>query len=260
MTLNNVTTMMKHDNEIGTSNRPPKFFGNNDDFVNWKARFESFVVFNDSDMWVPIVERYFRPAVSGPDGEGDDPQLKKIRQMTETERRDFDNDRKAHAAITMCLSTEVFLCFKHITNAYDLWRALQLRFGGSDLTRKSKKDLLKRQFDLFSHLPNKSLDGLISRFPILTCELKELGVNYRKSEIKEKLRFKILACTMESRVILVVVLLFTRVKTCRMTWLILVVDDRLATRVVFLPHPPLPVSPTRVVKLNPQFPSQLRNT
>ena len=87
----------------------------------------------------------------------------------------------------MCLPKDVLSCFKNQTTSYDLWEAIAKRFGGNDQLKKSRKDLLKKQFDLFDHMKNESFEDLISRFPQLICELKELGVEYNNVEINEKL-------------------------------------------------------------------------
>ena len=55
------------------------------------------------------------------------------------------------------------------------------------MMKKSRKDLLKKQFDMFQHLKTETTDELISRFSQLICELKDLGMEYEVREINEKL-------------------------------------------------------------------------
>ena len=84
--------------------------------------------------------------------------------MSAEERKDFDKEKKAYAAITMCLPKDVLSCFKNHTTSYDLWETIAKRFGGNDQLKKSRKDLLKKQFDLFHNIKNESFDELISHF------------------------------------------------------------------------------------------------
>ena len=107
--------------------------------------------------------------------------------MSAEERKDFNKEKKAYPAITMCLPKDVLSCFKNQETSYDLWEAIAKRFGANDQLKKSRKDLLKKQFDLFDHMKNESFDELISRFSHLICELKELGVEYDNIDINEKL-------------------------------------------------------------------------
>ncbi|HEY5235126.1 MAG TPA: hypothetical protein VIJ14_03010 [Rhabdochlamydiaceae bacterium] len=156
-----MNAMLKFDNEIGTPNKPPRFLCNND-YSSWKSRFESFIAYNDSDLWIPISEKYVRPVQEGA-FRGDAPQ-KTMKEMSVDERKDYDKEKKAYAAITMCLTRDVFNCFKSHETSFELWEALSKRFGGNDTMRKSKKDLLKRQFDMFHCFKSESTDELISRY------------------------------------------------------------------------------------------------
>ncbi|HEY5235262.1 MAG TPA: hypothetical protein VIJ14_03705, partial [Rhabdochlamydiaceae bacterium] len=107
--------------------------------------------------------------------------------MSAEERKDYDKEKKAYAAITMCLTKDVFNCFKSHQTSFDLWEALSKRFGGNDTMRKSRKDLLKRQFDMFQGFKNETTDEIISRYSQLISELRELDQEYEIREINEKL-------------------------------------------------------------------------
>ncbi|HEY5235656.1 MAG TPA: hypothetical protein VIJ14_05720, partial [Rhabdochlamydiaceae bacterium] len=179
-----MNAMLKFHNEIGTPNKPPRFLYNND-YSSWKSRFEWFIAYNDSDLWIPISEKYVRHVQDGQFR--DAAPLKAIKDMSGEERKDYDKEKKAYAAITMCLTRDVFNCFKTHETSYDLWEALSKRFGGNDTMKKRKKDLLKRQFDMFQCFKNETTDELISRFSQLISELRELGQEYQIRDVNEKL-------------------------------------------------------------------------
>ncbi|KAI3821663.1 hypothetical protein L1987_09232 [Smallanthus sonchifolius] len=68
----------------------------------------------------------------------------------------------------------------------DLWKALQKRFEGNSNIKKSKWDLLRKQYECFRYLENESIDELISRFYHLQTELKAYDLIYPNEELVEK--------------------------------------------------------------------------
>ncbi|KAI3819608.1 hypothetical protein L1987_13449 [Smallanthus sonchifolius] len=71
-------------------------------------------------------------------------------------------------------------------NSKDLWKALQKRFEGNSDIKKSKRDLLRKQYECFRFLENESLNDLISRFYHLQTELKAFELKYPDEELVEK--------------------------------------------------------------------------
>ncbi|KAI3815800.1 hypothetical protein L1987_15482 [Smallanthus sonchifolius] len=86
----------------------------------------------------------------------------------------------------MSLNRELFHSFRGYDTSKDLWRALQKRFEGNSDIKKSKRDLLRKQYECFRFLENESLDDLISRFYHLQMELKAFELNYPDDELVEK--------------------------------------------------------------------------
>ncbi|KAI3821442.1 hypothetical protein L1987_09010 [Smallanthus sonchifolius] len=71
-------------------------------------------------------------------------------------------------------------------NSKDLWKALQKRFEGNSDIKKSKRDLLRKQYECFRFFENESLDDLISRFYHLQTELNAFNLKYPDEEMVEK--------------------------------------------------------------------------
>ncbi|KAI3825408.1 hypothetical protein L1987_06891 [Smallanthus sonchifolius] len=69
---------------------------------------------------------------------------------------------------------------------YDNEIALQKRCEGSLDVKKSRKELLKKQFLVFKHFENESLDDLATRFYHLLSELSSASVVYETEEINDK--------------------------------------------------------------------------
>ncbi|KAI3813979.1 hypothetical protein L1987_18717 [Smallanthus sonchifolius] len=174
--------MFNYDNEIGTSQKPPKLL-NLADYSNWKDRFDQFVSFTDTSLWIPILEVYTHPTYSWM---GKDDVLKPVSALTTTEKLLFDREKKAMASISMSLPKEIYHSFKQFKSSQQQWEALQKRCEGSLDVKKSRKELLKKQFLVFKHFQNESLDDLATRFYHLLSELASASVVYETEEINDK--------------------------------------------------------------------------
>ncbi|KAI3810956.1 hypothetical protein L1987_20645 [Smallanthus sonchifolius] len=177
-----VTNMFNYDNEIGTSQKPPKLL-NLADYSNWKDRFDQFVSFTDTSLWIPILEGYTHPTYSWM---GKDDVPKPVSALTTEEKLMFDREKKAMASISMSLPKEIYHSFKQFKSSQQLWEALQKRCEGSLDVKKSRKELLKKQFLVFKHFQNESLDDLATRFYHLLSELSSASVVYETEEINDK--------------------------------------------------------------------------
>ncbi|KAI3775882.1 hypothetical protein L1987_45639 [Smallanthus sonchifolius] len=174
--------MFNYDNEIGTSQKPPKLL-NLADYFNWKDRFDQFVSFNDTSLWIPILEGYTHPTYSWM-GKDDVPKL--VSALTTEEKLLFDREKKAMASISMSLPKEIYHSFKQFKSSQQLWEALQKRCEGSLDVKKSIKELLKKQFLVFKHFQNESFDDLATRFYHLLSELASASMVYETEEINDK--------------------------------------------------------------------------
>ncbi|KAI3776059.1 hypothetical protein L1987_45819 [Smallanthus sonchifolius] len=173
--------MLNYDNEIGTPQKPPKLLNVND-YSNWKARFEHYISYTDSSLWIPILEGYKHPTHIYHDEEVPKP----ISKLDEEQKKAYDREKKALGSITMSLTRELFHSFRGYDTSKDLWKALQKRFEGNSDIKKSKRDLLRKQYECFNFMENESLDDLISRFYHLQTELKAFELKYPDEELVEK--------------------------------------------------------------------------
>ncbi|KAI3808094.1 hypothetical protein L1987_24037 [Smallanthus sonchifolius] len=147
--------MLNYDNEIGTPQKPPKLLNVND-YSNWKTRFENYISYIDSSLWIPILEGYKHPTHIYLDDEFPKP----ISKLDDEEKKAYDREKKA--------------------------LALQKRFEGNSDIKKSKRDLLRKQYECFRFFENESLDDIISRFYHLQTELKAFDLKYPAEEMVEK--------------------------------------------------------------------------
>ncbi|KAI3813867.1 hypothetical protein L1987_18602 [Smallanthus sonchifolius] len=162
--LQNLGNLLNYDNVIGTPQKPPKLLNVND-YSNWKARFEHYISYTDSSLWIPILEGYKHPTHIYLD----ETMPKPISKLSDEEKKAYDHEKKALGSITMALTRKLFHSFR----------------GNSDI-KKSKRDLLRKQYECFRFLENESLDDLISRFYHLQTELKAFELRYPDEEMVEK--------------------------------------------------------------------------
>ncbi|KAI3813964.1 hypothetical protein L1987_18700 [Smallanthus sonchifolius] len=90
------------------------------------------------------------------------------------------------ASISISLPKEIYHSFKQLRTSQQLWEALQKRREGSLDVKKSRKEILKKQFLVFKHFQNESLDDLATRFYHLLSELSSASVVYETEEINDK--------------------------------------------------------------------------
>ncbi|KAI3802143.1 hypothetical protein L1987_30270 [Smallanthus sonchifolius] len=95
-------------------------------------------------------------------------------------------EKKAHGSLTMALTRDIFHSFRGYDSSKDLWKALVKRFEGNSDVKKSKRELLRKQYECFRYFEQESIDELISRFYHLHTELKSYELKYLDDKLVEK--------------------------------------------------------------------------
>ena len=166
-------TMLNYDNEIGTPNKPPRLMSMSDYGV-WKWRFESFIGYIDTNLWIPITEGYEAPTIDGSFRKAAPP--KPLSQLDQDERKSYDREKKAYSALTMAIPSSILHQFKQYKTSKELWDALAQRYVGNTQLKKSRSNLLKREFEAFKFLKGETMTDLIARFSHLLSEMDEYDV------------------------------------------------------------------------------------
>ena len=107
--------------------------------------------------------------------------------MSDEEKKDYNKDKKAYASLTMSLPGYVLQCFKKCKTAHELWDALEKWFEGNDQLKRSKKELLRKQFDVFTQTNTESFNDMIVRYSQLMRKLSDLDVELDQAQINRKL-------------------------------------------------------------------------
>ncbi|KAI3814158.1 hypothetical protein L1987_18905 [Smallanthus sonchifolius] len=178
--LSNMTNILNYDNVIDTPTKPPRLM-NLKDYSNWKIRSENYVNINDMSMWIPVAEGYKHPThshMSVSDAE------KPVSALTVEKKTLYDREKKALAALSMCLPLEIYHTFKKFKTSRDLWEGLAKRCEGSTYIKKSIRELLKKQFSVFKSIEGESINELMSRYYHLLSEMVNNDISYKNRKEK----------------------------------------------------------------------------
>ncbi|KAJ0498220.1 putative transcription factor interactor and regulator CCHC(Zn) family [Helianthus annuus] len=152
------TTMLE--NETGTMQKPPKLM-NIEEYKGWEGRFENWVQANYLDAWECVETKYVRPL-------NDDEEPVPIKDLKDDERKKYKNEKMMLSLLQQAVKEDIM-------------------FRGSEEMVKSKKSLLKKEFDLFRGLKNESTREIIERYCNLLANMKRLSIEKSNEELIDKL-------------------------------------------------------------------------
>ncbi|KAI3819850.1 hypothetical protein L1987_13702 [Smallanthus sonchifolius] len=153
------------------------------DFDDWTKKMKTFFQFHDHTLLQSITDGPHKPVTTTVD-------VQRPKLVSEYDEKDIAliaRDNKAYGSIAMALPMDVFNIFAEYTTAKDLWVALCTRYEGSAEVRESKRDLIKKQYEMFSSVPGEPMSELINRFSSIFSKLKVLGTEYPTVELNKKL-------------------------------------------------------------------------
>ena len=170
------------DHETGKANSPPKLL-KLENYFQWKGRFESYCRLMDVRMWNSITIGYEAPQV-------EDKGV--IRNYTFTEltadgKKEYEAESKALGSIKMALQSDILHLFDKYVTSKSLWDALKTHCEGDEVLKKNRKNMLKKQYYVFSRITNETLDELLTRYNHLLTELAYFEYTPDPQDVKEKL-------------------------------------------------------------------------
>ncbi|KAJ0608540.1 hypothetical protein HanHA89_Chr03g0109701 [Helianthus annuus] len=127
------------ENESGTMQKPPKLMSL-DEYAGWSGKFKNWVMANHFECWMKIEQKYV-PQV---DGIG---MVKYTGSLTETEQTEFKAEKKMVSILQQAIKEDILVLLQHDESSQSIWQALELKFKGSVSMIKSKKALIKKEFD-----------------------------------------------------------------------------------------------------------------
>ncbi|KAF5795140.1 putative transcription factor interactor and regulator CCHC(Zn) family [Helianthus annuus] len=174
-----IVQAMSLENETGTTQKPPKLMSI-EEYYGWKDRFENWVQANHLRSWECILKKYVLPRT-------DLQVLKELSEFTDQERVMYKAEKMMISLLQQAIKEDIFILLQHDKTAKSIWDALKVKFEGSENMIKSKKALLKKEFDLFSSLPGEDTKKLIERYYHLVRSMSMLSITKDREEWVDKL-------------------------------------------------------------------------
>ena len=134
-----IAQSMNMENETGNLQKPPKLMGI-EEYYGWKDRFENWVQANHLRSWERIEKKYVLPRT-------DLGVEKKISEFTDKERDMYIAEKMMISLLQQAVKEDIFILLQHDNTSRSIWDALKIKFEGSEKMIRSKKALLKKEFD-----------------------------------------------------------------------------------------------------------------
>ncbi|KAM0014595.1 putative transcription factor interactor and regulator CCHC(Zn) family [Helianthus debilis subsp. tardiflorus] len=170
---------MNLENETGTLQKPPKLMSI-EEYYAWKDRFKNWVQANHLRSWECILKKYVLPQT-------DLQVIKELSEFSDQERDMYRVEKMMISLLQQEIKEDIFFLLQHDKTSKSIWDALRVKFEGSENMIKSKKVLLKKEFDLFSSLPGEDTMKLIERYCHLVRSMSMLSITKDREEWVDKL-------------------------------------------------------------------------
>ncbi|XP_070046943.1 uncharacterized protein [Nicotiana tomentosiformis] len=158
-------------NEGQSTARPPLF--NEKYYSWWKARMEYFLTAKDYELWTIVNQGPLTPTKQNTQNETvpKDPS-----EFVAVDFRMMEKNVKAKK-IVICghgpdVYNRIFACF----NTNQIWDALQTAHEGTNQVKRSRTELLMRNYELFSMKESEPIQDMMTRFTIITNDIIWKGV------------------------------------------------------------------------------------
>nr|GFA92091.1 hypothetical protein [Tanacetum cinerariifolium] len=96
------------------------------------------------------------------------------------------NDVKARTTLQLSLPDEHQLRFSKHKTAQELWAVILKTFGGNEATKKTKKNLLKQQYDNFKAEGSETLEQTFNRLQVIVSQLQFMDVEIEQDDLNKK--------------------------------------------------------------------------
>ncbi|KAJ0494654.1 hypothetical protein HanIR_Chr12g0599901 [Helianthus annuus] len=134
---------MNLENELGTMQKPPKLL-NMEDYSGWQDRFCMWVQANHLECWLKVETKYVVLV-------NDAGIPKTLNSLTPAEAESFKAEKKMVSILQQAIKEDILVLLHHQNDAQSIWNSLKMKFLGSVAMIKSKKALLKKEFDIFEY-------------------------------------------------------------------------------------------------------------
>nr|GEZ44065.1 ribonuclease H-like domain-containing protein [Tanacetum cinerariifolium] len=163
-------------------------------FEQWQFKIQQYLQHEHYALWevIEFGDSYKVPAsfasTATTDTASDGTGKKKGRTVTVTTKdiQKRKNDVKARTTLLMSLPDEHQLRFSKYKTAQELWAAILKTFGGNEATKKTKKNLLKQQYDNFKAEGSEILEQTFNRLQVIVSQLQFMDVEIEQDDLNQK--------------------------------------------------------------------------
>ena len=106
---------------------------------------------------------------------------------TEAQKTAASNNANAMNVLFCSLDKNEFSRVMLCTNAYDIWRTLQVTHEGTNKVKQTKISPLQNQFSSFRMKPNETIVDMYSRFQTIQHDLMALGVKFTNFDLVSRI-------------------------------------------------------------------------
>ncbi|KAL6544085.1 hypothetical protein OROGR_010582 [Orobanche gracilis] len=147
------------------------------EFEMWKLRIKSFFMMMDYALWEVIEagNSWVAKQTEEINTDGSKSMIMSV-PVTNEEKLKLKNDNKARSVLLMALPYEHQITFDQYADAKSMFKAIEARFGGNVVIRRTQKTLLKQSYENFTASSSESLDSVFNRLQKLVSQLAVLGV------------------------------------------------------------------------------------
>ncbi|XP_076919817.1 uncharacterized protein LOC143580759 [Bidens hawaiensis] len=164
---------------MGTSNKPPKLLWM-EDYPNWANKFETYMQAVNYDAWEAVEFEYIIQ-------KNENGTCHNLSQIPDDDKATFMREKKMMNLFKQSIKSEIFQLLQHNGSCYSIWEALMNKDRGNADMRKSKMNLIKKEFDIFTMFKGETMPQMIERYCHLVNEMKRLGINKEYFEYIDKL-------------------------------------------------------------------------
>jgi gag-polypeptide of LTR copia-type/Zinc knuckle len=165
-----------------STHRPPLFDGKF--YAYWKNRMEIFIKSSNYRCWLAIQDGDYK--ITKMDSESNVVE-KPISEFTRTDYETVELNYQAMQMLMCGLGPNEHNRIMGCKSAKQIWNLLEVTHEGTNEVKRSKIDLLFRQYELFQMEPNESITQMITRFTNIVNELDSLGKSMDNEEQVRKI-------------------------------------------------------------------------
>nr|GEW43250.1 ribonuclease H-like domain-containing protein [Tanacetum cinerariifolium] len=151
------------------------------EFEIWRMRIEQYIQMMDYALWDVIEHDPTLPKTQVVKG------VKTMMPITSVEDKAQKRiEVKARSTLMMDIPNEHQLKFNSIKDAKQLMEAIEKRFSGNAVTKKTHRNLLKQQYKNFTASNSEMLDQTFDKLQKRVSKLELLGEKISQKDVKPK--------------------------------------------------------------------------